>query len=253
MTTLAGKTALVVGASSGLGRGVALALDAAGAAVVAVARDPAPLAELSAAGSGIQAQSADAAREETAGPLLGRYQPDVLVLGAGAVPAGKPLQEYTWAQFSRHWETDVKIVFEWLKAALLAPLRPGSRVVVIASGAGVFGSPVSGGYAGAKATQQFIAAYAAEESHRAGLGITVTAVLPAMSPDGAVGQAGIAAYAARTAVSAEQFTGRMGPPLTAALTGAAVLDLVTAEAGTLAPAYLLTAGGLRELPARPRA
>jgi hypothetical protein len=45
----------------------------------------------------------------------------------------------------------------------------------------------------------------------------------------------------------------MGPPLTAALTGSAVLDLVAADASSLAPAYLLTAGGLRELPDRPRA
>jgi NAD(P)-dependent dehydrogenase (short-subunit alcohol dehydrogenase family) len=253
MTTLTGKTALVVGASRGLGRGIALALDEAGAAVVAVARDPAALAELAAAGRAIAAESADAAREETAGKLIARYQPDVVVLVAGAVPAGMPLPDYTWAVFSRHWEADVKITFEWLKAALLAPLRPGSRVVVISSGAAVSGSPVSGGYAGAKATQQFIAAYAAEESRRAGLGLTVTSVLPAMSPDGAVGRAGIAAYAARAAVTEEQFAGQMGPPLTAALTGSAVLDLVAADASSLAPAYLLTAGGLRELPDRPRA
>jgi 3-oxoacyl-[acyl-carrier protein] reductase len=40
-----------------------------------------------------------------------------------------------------------------------ARLRPGSRVVVFSSGAALGGSPLSGGYAGAKATQRFIAAY----------------------------------------------------------------------------------------------
>ena len=158
MTDLTGKTALVVGASRGLGRGIALALDKAGAPVVAVARDPAALAELAAASAGIRVEAADAAREETASDLLGRYQPQILVLVAGAVPVGLPLHEHTWETFSVHWHADVKIAFGWLKAALLAPLRPGSRVIAISSGAAVFGSPASGGFAGVKATQRFIAA-----------------------------------------------------------------------------------------------
>ena len=66
------------------------------------------------------------------------------VLVAGAVPVGLPLHEHTWETFSVHWHADVKIAFGWLKAALLAPLQPGSRVVVISSGAAVFGSPLSG-------------------------------------------------------------------------------------------------------------
>ena len=184
MNDLTGKTALVVGASRGLGRGIALALDKAGAAVVAVARDPA-LAELAAASAGIRVELADAAREEAASELIGRYHPEILIVVAGTVPVGLPLHEHTWETFSVHWHADVKIAFGWLKAALLAPLPPDSRVVVISSGAALFGSPASGGYAGAKATQRFIAAYAAEESLRAGLGIIVTAVLPTMTPFGA--------------------------------------------------------------------
>lgn len=249
MTDLTGKTTLVVGASRGLGRGIALALDKAGAPVVAVARDPAALAELAAAGAGIRVAAADAAREETASQLIGRYHPEILVLVAGAVPVGLPLHEHTWETFSVHWQADVKIAFGWLKAALLAPLRPGSRVVVISSGAAVFGSPASGGYAGAKATQRFIAAYAAEESRQAGLGITVTAVLPAMTPFGAVGQAGIRAYTARTGQTREQYLAGLGEPLTPELAGSALVDLVLADSGTVAPSYLLTPGGLRPLPA----
>jgi NAD(P)-dependent dehydrogenase (short-subunit alcohol dehydrogenase family) len=248
MTALTGKTALVVGASRGLGRGIALALDKAGAKVVAVARDRAALAELAAAGTGIRVEAADAAREEVASELIGRYQPEILVLVAGAVPAGVPLHEHTWETFSVHWHADVKIAFGWLRAALLAPMRPGSRVVVISSGAALFGSPASGGYAGAKATQRIIAAYAAEESHRAGLGITITAVLPTMSPFGDVGKAGIRAYAARTGKTEDQYLTGMGEPLTPEVAGSALVDLVLADPGTAAPAYLLTAGGLRDLP-----
>jgi NAD(P)-dependent dehydrogenase (short-subunit alcohol dehydrogenase family) len=249
MNNLTGKTALVVGASRGLGRGIALALDKAGAPVVAVARDQATLAELTAVGTDIRAEAGDAAREETAGELIGRYQPEVLVLVAGAVPLGLPLQEHTWETLSVHWQADVKIAFCWLKAALLAPLRPGSRIVVISSGAAVFGSPASGGYAGAKATQRFLAAYAAEESRRAGLGITVTAVLPVMTPLGAVGKAGIAAYAARGGKTEEEYVAGLGKPLTPELAGSAIVDLVTAAPDSVAPAYLLTPGGLRDLPA----
>jgi NAD(P)-dependent dehydrogenase (short-subunit alcohol dehydrogenase family) len=69
-----------------------------------------------------------------------------------------------------------------LHEALLKPLRPGSRVVVISSGAAVAGSPLSGGYAGAKATQRFITAYAQEEASRSGLDITFSAVLPRITP-----------------------------------------------------------------------
>ncbi|HEX8008683.1 MAG TPA: SDR family oxidoreductase [Trebonia sp.] len=249
MTGLTGKTALVVGASRGLGRGIALALDMAGARVAAVARDSDALAELAAANGGIHAEVADAAREEVASELIDRYHPDILVLVAGAVPVGLPLHEHTWETFSVNWHADVKIAFGWLKAALLAPLRPGSRVVVISSGAAVFGSPASGGYAGAKATQRFIAAYAAEESHRAGLGITVTAVLPTMTPFGDVGKAGVRAYTARTGKSEDQYLADMGEPLTPERAGSALVDLVLADPGTVAPGYLLTPGGLRDLPA----
>ena len=249
MTTLTGKTALVVGASRGLGRGIALALDKAGAPVVAVARDYAALAELAAASTGIRVEAADAAREQAASELIGRYQPEILVLVAGAVPVGMPLHEHTWETFSVHWHADVKIAFGWLKAALLAPLRPGSRVVVISSGAAVFGSPASGGYAGAKATQRIIAAYAAEESQRGGLGITVTAVLPTMTPFGDVGKAGIRAYTARTGKTEDQYLADMGEPLTPEVAGNALVELLLADPDTVAPAYLLTPSGLRDLPA----
>lgn len=249
MTDLTGKTALVVGASRGLGRGIALALDEAGASVVAVARNPAALAELATAATGIRAEIADAAHEETASKLIGRYHPDILVLVAGTVPVGLPLHEHTWETFSVHWHADVKIAFCWLRAALLAPLRPGSRIIVISSGAAVFGSPASGGYAGAKATQRFIAAYSAEESRRADLGITITAVLPAMTPFGDVGKAGIRAYTARTGKTEDEYLAAMGEPLTPELAGSALVGLVLADPSTVAPGYLLTPGGLRDLPA----
>src|SRR5260370_19630514 len=89
--------------------------------------------------------------------------------------------------------------FQWLREALLKPLRPGSRVVVISSGAALNanGSPLSGGYAGAKATQRFITGYAQDEAARAGLGISFATVLPQFAPLTSVGRPAVQAYAGR--------------------------------------------------------
>jgi NAD(P)-dependent dehydrogenase (short-subunit alcohol dehydrogenase family) len=242
-TQLAGRSVVIVGASRGLGRGIAEAFASSGARVTGVARnspdDPAP---------GIQMEIADAAEEATAARVLDTYRPEVLVVVAGAVPVSRPLPEHTWDTFSVHWHADVKIAFGWVREALVKPLPPGSRIVVVSSGAAVNGSPASGGYAGAKATQRFIAAYAREESDRAGLGITVTAVLPRMTPAGGVGEEGIRAYAARTGQTESDLVAGMGQLLTAAAAGAAMVSLATTDPAGIAPAYLLTGAGLEKLP-----
>ena len=168
MSDLSGRTTLVVGASRGLGRGIAGAFAQAGAAVVAVARTGPALAELATTSPNIRTEVADAAEETVAWSLLDQYEPEVLILVAGATPVMGPLQDQTWEGFSVNWQVDVKITFTWLRAALLQPLPPGSRVVVVSSGAAINGSPASGGYAGSKATQRFLAGYAQEESRRGG-------------------------------------------------------------------------------------
>jgi NAD(P)-dependent dehydrogenase (short-subunit alcohol dehydrogenase family) len=253
MSELSGKTAMVVGASRGLGRGIAEAFASAGASVVAVARSDAALRELAAGSGNIGFEVADAADPAVASNLVAKYEPTVLVLVAGANPVMGPLQEQTWETFSVNWHTDVRMAFSWLREALLKPLPPGSRVVVMSSGAAIFGSPASGGYAGAKATQRFIAEYAQEESRRAGLDITVTAVLPRMTPLGDVGRSGVRGYAARAGVPEEAFIQQMGPLLTPEAAGTAMVELVCADPATLAPGYVLTASGLQPAPPRPSA
>jgi NAD(P)-dependent dehydrogenase (short-subunit alcohol dehydrogenase family) len=245
---LTGRTAVVVGASRGLGRGIARALAAAGAQVVAVARNGLALDELAATSANIKAEVADAASEAVAWRLIDAYEPDILVLVAGASPVMLPLQHQTWETFSVNWDADVKMAFGWLREALLRPLRPGSTVVVVSSGAAVNGSPASGGYAGAKATQRFIADYARDEARRAGLGITVTAVLPRMTPAGAVGRSGIRAYAARDGLTEQEYVAKLGEPLTDEGAGSAVAELIGMDPAAVAPGYLLTAGGLKPLP-----
>ena len=239
---------MVVGASRGLGRGIALAFDEAGAPVVAVARSRPSLDELIAAGRNVQAESADAADATTAWSLLDRHRPQVLILVAGANPVMRSLAHQTWETFSANWHTDVKIAFTWLREALLQPLPPGSRVIVVSSGAAVNGSPASGGYAGAKATQRFIAGYAHDESQRCGLDITVTAVMPRMTPFGEVGRRGIRAYAARNGLSEPAYLAQLGTLLTPELAGSLLVDLVRDDPATVAPGYLLTGAGLQSMP-----
>jgi NAD(P)-dependent dehydrogenase (short-subunit alcohol dehydrogenase family) len=130
---------------------------------------------------------------------------------------------------------------------LLKPLRPGSRVIVISSGAALKGSSLSGGYAGAKATQRFITAYAQEEASRAGLDITFTSVLPRITPLTDLGRPAVAAEAARSGQTEQEFLQRFGEPLTPEAAGAALVELIRADALGVAPAYLLTGAGLREL------
>jgi NAD(P)-dependent dehydrogenase (short-subunit alcohol dehydrogenase family) len=165
-----------------------------------------------------------------------------------AQPHMRPLQQQTWETFSVNWQTDVRIAFHWLREALLKPLRPGGRVVVISSGAALAGSPLSGGYAGAKATQRFVTGYAQDEARRAGLDITFTAVLPQMTPLTDLGRPVVRAYAARAGQSEEDYLERMGEPLTPEIAGAALVELVQADAANVAPAYRLTSAGLQELP-----
>jgi NAD(P)-dependent dehydrogenase (short-subunit alcohol dehydrogenase family) len=183
-----------------------------------------------------------------AGSLLDRYEPEAVILVAGASPLPRPLQHHTWETFSVNWDADVRIAFHWLREALLKPLKPGSRVVVISSGAALAGSPLSGGYAGAKATQRFITAYAQDEAKRAGLGITLTAVLPRLTPLTDLGAPAVRAYAARSGQSEEEYLSQFGVPLSPEVAGAAVVELVRTDAASVSPGYLLSGDGLQELP-----
>jgi NAD(P)-dependent dehydrogenase (short-subunit alcohol dehydrogenase family) len=248
MSDLSDRTTIVVGASRGLGRAIATALAEAGAPVVAVSRTAAAFPEPANGSGTIRPEMADAGDGRVARDLIDRYEPGVVVLVAGASPHMVPLQDQTWETFSVNWEADVRVAFHWLREALLKPLRPGSRVVVFSSGAALNGSPLSGGYAGAKATQRFMTGYAQDEATRAGLGITFTAVLPRFAPQTGVGAPAVKAYAARAGEPLDEYLRQMGPLVTPEIAGTALVELVQADAATVAPGYLLTGTGLQELP-----
>jgi NAD(P)-dependent dehydrogenase (short-subunit alcohol dehydrogenase family) len=228
------RTAIVTGGSRGFGRGIADALRADAYDVVTVAR-----------GGGADV-AADAAEAGVAERLIAAHAPSVVVLNAGAVPDTAALPEQTWEGFSRPWEVDVRQAFEWCRAALRRPLAPGGLVIALSSGAALGGSPLSGGYAGAKAMVRFLARYADEEAARLGLGIRFVALLPGLSPGTAVGDAGAAAYAARQGIDRDEFTAKLGPVATPAVLGAAVAGLAKDPAAA-AVAYTVSAEGLHPL------
>jgi NAD(P)-dependent dehydrogenase (short-subunit alcohol dehydrogenase family) len=251
MNQLADRRAIVIGASRGLGRGVAEAFLAEGASVVAVARDPSPLNELAGRHKNFQIEAADASDPAVAGTLLRQYHPDIVALVAGAAPALRPLHQQTWESFSTNWNVDVRMTFNWLREILLLPLAPGSQVIVMSSGAAIMGSPLSGGYAGAKATQRFMADYAAQEARRGDLQITVSAVMPRLTPLTDLGKAATDAYAARSGLSDADYLQQLGKPVTPEIAGRAFVSLATGEVP--AGAYMLTADGLQPPPGAPPA
>lgn len=239
-----GSTALVTGASRGFGRAIASALHAEGAKVVAVARNAEALASLhDELGGTLTTVVADVADPVVAGTLMEEHRPDTLVLNAGAAPLLRPLHQHTWETFSCNWDVDVRQAFYWIREALLLPLHPGSTVIAMSSGAAVAGSPLSGGYAGAKATIRFITGYAADESERAGLGIRFVSVLPRLTPATALGSGAVAAYARRDGLDIGEYLARFGPGLTPEEVGKATVEVVTSAEYTPG-AYLLTPAGL---------
>jgi NAD(P)-dependent dehydrogenase (short-subunit alcohol dehydrogenase family) len=241
---LTGTTALVTGAGRGFGRAATVALHEAGADVVAVARNAEQLGELrDELGGSLTTVTADAADPVVAGSLLEQHQPKTLVLNAGASPLMRPLQHHTWDTFNRNWEIDVRQAFHWIREALLLPLAPQSTVITLSSGAALFGSPLSGGYAGAKATIRFITAYAADESSRAGLGIRFLSLLPKPTPTTALGAAAVAAYARRDGIGVDEYLEKLGPGPDPVQFGRQIVDLASSP-DHLPGAYLLTAQGL---------
>ena len=246
-TDLDGRTAVVTGAGRGFGRGIAAALTSAGAHVVGVARTGASVESVRAElGDAFTPVTADAADPATATRLLDEYRPTIVVLCAGATPRMSPLQDQTWESFSLNWNVDVAQAFHWTRAALRRPLPPGSSVIAISSGAAINGSPLSGGYAGAKATVRLMTSYAAAESERAGLGIEFVSVLPQLTPLTDLGAAAVAAYAARQGIDADTFVQSRGPVLTPDQVGRSVLSILTATE-PVHHANTLTAAGISPL------
>ena len=221
------QRALVIGARSGVGHATADALTAAGAHVLAAGRER------------------DATDPAQVAALLAEADPDLVVVAAGTRPRMASIEEQTWESFSAPWDVDVKLAFEVGRAALAKPLRPGSTVVIVSSGAGLAGSPLSGGYAGAKRMQMFLAGYLQQAADARGLGIRFVALAPRQLLEGTViGEAAAAAYGAEAGQSAEDYMKRFPVPLDAAGVARAILSIAAGEEHRDATLLVVTGQGL---------
>jgi NAD(P)-dependent dehydrogenase (short-subunit alcohol dehydrogenase family) len=226
MPSLVNKNVIVLGASRGLGAMIAQRAAAQGARTLAVARRRQWLDELARNADGIDVLELDAADASAPERVFTDRVPSLLVVCGGARPHAAPIHEMSWDQFSANWETDVKISFLFCKAALSKPLAPGSVVVLVSSGAALGGSPISGGYAGAKRMQMLIANYCQKESDRLGLGIRFLALAPAMiMPGTEFGRHAVEGYAEYLGISVADFVNSMKSPQTPEDVVAAVFEL----------------------------
>jgi len=142
MTTLQNKTALVTGASRGIGRATALALATAGAHVLvhysrSAEEAKAVVSEIEGKGGRADAISADLGSPDGAALLAERVRSivgdrlDVLVLNAGISKAAR-IADYTLEDFDNLFATNVRGPF-FLVQQLLPTLGEGSNIVVITS------------------------------------------------------------------------------------------------------------------------
>lgn len=211
--SLKDKNVVVTGGSRGLGLGLVEALVAHGARVTVVARDAAALDAVQAR-LAVATISADVTDETAAHRILAEIRPDILALNAGTPPRMGRLDQLSWADFTASWETDVKAGLYWLQAVLNLPLKPASRVLVGSSGAALTGSPLSGGYAGAKRMLWLMAKYANGVSEQKDLGIRFQVVVPRQMVLGTgTGDAGANAYARAAGIAPDAFVARFGAPM----------------------------------------
>jgi NAD(P)-dependent dehydrogenase (short-subunit alcohol dehydrogenase family) len=155
---LAGSTAVVTGASRGIGRAIALRLAGAGAEVALWARDAAALravaAEIAERGGRAQAMVCDVAdvgAVNSAADVVRRTMAPVraIVNNAGAA-LRKPTVAITDAEWRRIMAVNADGTFHVTRAFLPDLARAGGRVINIASIAGREGTPLFAAYCAAK-------------------------------------------------------------------------------------------------------
>ena len=210
---LAGRVALVTGASRGIGRAVALALAAAGADVVVNYRERAADAEavataIRALGRRALAIAADVADGEAVARMVARAEAElgpvaILVNNAG-IALRRGIDELTEAEFDRTIAVNLKSAFLCTQAVLPGMRARGwGRVVNISSGAargsGVIGVHYNASKAGMEGLTRGYAARLAQA------GITVNAVAPSLIETEMI-QGGREAYAKKVPM------GRLGTP-----------------------------------------
>jgi NAD(P)-dependent dehydrogenase (short-subunit alcohol dehydrogenase family) len=213
--TLEGRTALVTGASRGIGLAIARSLVARGARVVVTGRKPDALAEaVTALGGpgvavGVAGNAGDAEHRaeavRTAVDTFGSLE--VLVGNVGINPVYGPLVDLPLDGFRKILDTNVVSTLGLVQEAWRAWMAEnGGSVLVVASVAGLKASPMIGGYGVSKAALVNLVTQLAVEL---GPRVRVNAVAPAVVKTRFAG----ALYEGREAEAAAQYpVGRLGEP-----------------------------------------
>jgi len=213
--TLEGRTALVTGASRGIGLAIAQSLVARGARVVVTGRRPDALAEaVTALGGpevavGVAGNAGDAEHRaeavRTAVETFGSLE--MLVGNVGINPVYGPLVDLPLDGFRKILDTNVVGTLGLVQEAWRAWMAEhGGSVLVVASVAGLKASPMIGGYGVSKAALVNLVTQLAVEL---GPRVRVNAVAPAVVKTRFAG----ALYEGREAEAAAQYpVGRLGEP-----------------------------------------
>jgi 3-oxoacyl-[acyl-carrier protein] reductase len=184
MFDLAQQTALVTGASGGIGAAVVRALHAGGARVMLAGRRRAALDELGASlGERAHVAVADLAEPAAADRLIGAAEAamgrvDILVNNAGLTRDALALR-LTDEDWQAVLDVDLTAAFRLTRAALRGMIRRRhGRIIAVTSVVAVTGNPGQTNYAAAKAGMIGMAKSLAAEI--AGRGITVNCIAPGL-------------------------------------------------------------------------
>jgi 3-oxoacyl-[acyl-carrier protein] reductase len=249
MSKLAGKVAIVTGASKGIGASIAEHLGAAGASVIvnyASSKQGADrvVAEIKAHGGKAVAVQADVAKVADIERLFAETQKafgrlDILVNNAGVYEFA-PIENVTPEHFHKMFDLNVLGLILASQQAVKHFSPEGGSIINISSVAATTTPAATSVYSGTKAAVDAVTRVLAKE-----LGprkIRVNAINPGMIETEGVHTAGLAASDFRKQIEAQTPLGRIGQPRDVAPTA---VFLASSDAAWITGETFYVAGGLR--------